>query len=123
MPKAKKSLKKKDLKAIEKDLLEERDGLVRQIEDLESNGGEAGPLEGGDPADIGSDTVEREQHISLVRQLRNLLAQVEDALERIEAGTYGTCESCGEPIESARLKALPHASLCISCKRSEERRY
>ena len=46
---------------------------------------------------------------------------VEGALERIEAGTYGTCQRCGKPISEERLEALPYAELCIDCKRAVER--
>ena len=52
----------------------------------------------------------------------SLLAQNERALARIEAGTYGVCESCGEPIGKARLQAFPRATLCVACKQREERR-
>ena len=45
-----------------------------------------------------------------------------NALERLETGTYGNCESCGQPIGKARLQAFPRATLCVSCKQREERR-
>ena len=48
--------------------------------------------------------------------------QTERALARIDEGTYGTCESCGEPIGKARLQAFPRAVLCVACKQREERR-
>jgi len=50
------------------------------------------------------------------------LRQIEDALRRIEEGTYGYCRECGEPIEEGRLLAKPFATLCISCKEAEERK-
>ncbi len=50
------------------------------------------------------------------------LRQIEDALRRIEEGTYGYCKECGEPIEEGRLLAKPFATLCISCKEAEERK-
>jgi DnaK suppressor protein len=43
------------------------------------------------------------------------------AIARIDEGNYGTCERCGNPIDAARIKALPHALLCLDCKRREER--
>ena len=49
-------------------------------------------------------------------RLRESLNEVEHALEKYEAGTYGLCDSCGQPIEEARLEAIPQASLCLSCK-------
>ncbi len=50
------------------------------------------------------------------------LRQIEDALRRIEEGTYGYCKVCGEPIEEGRLLAKPFATMCISCKEAEERK-
>jgi RNA polymerase-binding protein DksA len=51
-----------------------------------------------------------------------MIDQTEQALARIEAGSYGRCENCGQPIGKARLQAYPTASLCIDCKQKEERR-
>jgi DnaK suppressor protein len=51
-----------------------------------------------------------------------MLLQAERALARIEDGTYGICESCGNPIGKARLQAFPRATLCVTCKQREERR-
>ena len=58
---------------------------------------------------------ERSQIGALVRQVRHHLAEVEAALARVDAGTYGVCERCGAPIGEARLDALPAARLCIAC--------
>ncbi|HLQ54879.1 MAG TPA: TraR/DksA C4-type zinc finger protein [Streptosporangiaceae bacterium] len=77
---------------------------------------------GDDQADAGAKTFEREQEIALTHNARELLAQSERALSRIDAGSYGTCESCGEPIGKARLQAFPRATLCVACKQREERR-
>src|SRR5713101_3616977 len=52
----------------------------------------------------------------------DLLVQTERAVARIDAGTYGWCESCGQPIGKARLQAFSRATLCVSCKQREERR-
>ena len=77
---------------------------------------------GDDQADVGAKTYEREHELALTHNARELLAQTEHALARIDEGTYGTCESCGEPIGKARLQAFPRAVLCVSCKQREERR-
>jgi RNA polymerase-binding transcription factor DksA len=53
-------------------------------------------------------------------QLRERATELEDALERLEAGTYGICESCGQPIDIERLEALPQSRLCIDCARRQE---
>ena len=77
---------------------------------------------GDDEADAGTKTFEREHELALTHNARELLAQNERAIARIDAGTYGTCESCGEAIGKARLQAFPRATLCVSCKQREERR-
>jgi DnaK suppressor protein len=77
---------------------------------------------GDDQADVGAKAYEREHELALTYNARELLAQTERALGRIEAGTYGSCESCGEAIGKARLQAFPRATLCVGCKQREERR-
>jgi len=77
---------------------------------------------GDDQADLGAKTFEREHELALTHNARALLLQNEQALARIAEGTYGTCESCGEPIGKARLQAFPRATLCVTCKQREERR-
>ncbi|MFM9059367.1 MAG: TraR/DksA family transcriptional regulator [Planctomycetaceae bacterium] len=66
-------------------------------------------------ADIGSDAFEQEFTLSLMASEEVTLEQVEHALERIRARTYGTCEGCGGVIAKKRLEAIPFASLCIRC--------
>jgi len=75
-----------------------------------------------DYADAGSATFEREKDLSIANNVQDLLVKVNRALEKIDEGTYGVCESCGNPIDSARLKALPSVVLCLDCKKREERR-
>ncbi len=77
---------------------------------------------GDDQADAGSKTFEREQELAVVANRMDLLNQIQRAIERVEAGTYGICESCGRPIPKARLKAFPMATLDVECKQREERR-
>lgn len=77
---------------------------------------------GDDEADTGTKVYEREQELALTQRARDLLDQTERALERIEQGTYGVCDSCGQPIGKARLTAYPRATLCVACKQREERR-
>jgi DnaK suppressor protein len=67
-------------------------------------------------SDRSHSTQERSRLISVVESLRANLAEVDRALERIDAGTYGSCERCGKPIDPARLEARPWALLCIDCK-------
>jgi len=67
-------------------------------------------------ADRGHSSEERSQVITVVRALRSNLGDVERALPKMDAGTYGACERCGGPISAERLEALPWAVLCIDCK-------
>ena len=72
------------------------------------------------PADIGSETFEREKDLSILEQVESELADVEHALRRLEDGTYGTCEACGRPIDEARLEALPAARFCLKDQAAAE---
>ncbi len=129
MAKAKPKKSRKNLKPIAEKLRAEREELNRQLAEFERQSASYAQGEGAgdgsfgeDYADAGSNTFERERDLSLVDNLRDLLEKVEHALERIENGSYGSCESCGKNIEAARLRALPYASLCIACKRLDESR-
>jgi RNA polymerase-binding transcription factor len=77
---------------------------------------------GDDQADSGAKTFGREHEQVLVDRVAEALDQTERAIARIDAGTYGNCESCGEPIGEARLEAYPRATLCVTCKQRQERR-
>jgi DnaK suppressor protein len=74
------------------------------------------------PAEAGTATFEREKHLSIANNVQDLLEKSTKALEKIEDGSYGICESCGRRIDPDRLAALPHALMCIECKKAEERR-
>jgi len=63
-----------------------------------------------------TETLELEKRLALETRLRDLLTEVEHALHKFDSGTYGLCDNCGQPIDPARLEALPQASLCLSCK-------
>ena len=93
-------------------LTDERDRLVAQIASLE-------PGHGGSPdfddnfADSGQVAAEQGENKVLASQFRTELEDIERALGKIEDGTYGKCETCGEPIAEARLEAIPTARFCI----------
>jgi DnaK suppressor protein len=72
-------------------------------------------------ADTATETVDREIDYTLEESDGRLLAAIDGALARIEAGTYGICVNCGAQIAPERLEAMPWATLCIDCKRKEER--
>ena len=99
-----------------------RADIARAETDIASRLGDAVGDAGDDQADVGAKTFEREHELALTHNARELLAQNERAIARIQAGTYGTCESCGEAIGKARLQAFPRATLCVACKQREERR-
>ena len=73
------------------------------------------------PADVATSTVDREIDQTLEENEERVLAAIDDALKRIEDGTFGTCRTCGQPIAIERLEALPYTTQCIDCKRKEER--
>jgi RNA polymerase-binding protein DksA len=118
---------KAQLAAIREELESELSGLQGQLDELsqDSFDGTQSELTGevgdDDFADAGSATFERERDLSIQNNIRDLIDQTTRAIRRIDDGNYGTCERCGNPIEAARLKALPHALLCMDCKRREER--
>ena len=95
-------------------LEEERARLREQIQGL---GGQRGVELDYDEnfADSGQVTAERGEVEALAVQLRETLTDIEDALAKLDAGTYGSCERCGQPIGDARLEAMPAARLCMTC--------
>ena len=66
-----------------------------------------------------TEAFELEKRLALEKQLSDTLAKVNRALEKYEAGTYGICDICAQPIDEDRLKALPSASLCVKCKSAQ----
>ena len=104
----------------------ERDRLTAEIEEYERAGQETLSDVSGENnyrdhmADQGSATFARELDMTLEGQARDSLAQIERALARMEAGTYGTCARCAAAIPEGRLEAMPEADLCVGCKEREE---
>jgi DnaK suppressor protein len=118
----------KQLADIKDQLIQERSDLERQMAEVEEESftGTQSELTGDvglndDFADAGSATFDRENALSIRNNIRDLIDQISRAIVRIDEGDYGQCERCGKPIDAARLKALPHALLCMDCKRREER--
>lgn len=107
---------------LEADLLrlrKELDLSAKELQDLLRDGVDGA---GNDQADVGSKGLERDAEMSLAANQRELLMQTERALQRLDQGTYGSCEVCGEAIGKLRLQAFPRATLCKECKQREERR-
>ena len=63
-----------------------------------------------------TESFELEKRLALEKRIRDQLAEIEHALLKFDKGTYGLCDSCGQPIDPARLEALPQANLCLNCK-------
>lgn len=119
----KKKLTKTQLAKLRTALEEERAQLLEQAQDLDAEADIKQWRDAGfddDPADTGSANFERERAQSLANHARRILLQIDDALGRMDAGTYGLCERCGEPIEFERLEAIPYATLCLEDKRRDE---
>lgn len=122
-------MKTSELDGFRKALLEEKERLSSALENLHSeNPGveedevpDVGSLEESHLAEAGSLTLDREIDYTLEEAAQERMKETEMALERIESGKYGRCTSCGLEITSERLEAVPWASLCIDCKRREER--
>jgi DnaK suppressor protein len=104
-------------------LLDERANYIRSAETLKAQA-DSLALEH-EPGDVqfdeeggegGTSNVDRELDLVLSAQARAAAAEIDRALEKIENGTYGLCEQCGQPIPEARLQALPQAALCVACK-------
>ena len=115
-----------ELKGMKVELSKELIRLRRELELAEAQAEDllqdSGDGAGDDQADAGAKTFEREHEISLVYNARDMVMQTEHALDRITAGSYGKCEDCGNPIGKARLQVFPRATLCMICKKKEERR-
>ncbi len=116
----------KEAKTVATELVAEVERLEVELANADAELSEllrnSGDGAGDDQADSGSSALEREQELTFVNNTRDLLAQNTHAIQRIAAGTYGTCESCGGPVGKARLQAFPRATLCVTCKQREERR-
>lgn len=122
-------LTKKELAELRKLLEDEKRRLMEELEAMEEHTPEVEDqvgmdIGGGydeDLADVASNTFEREKGLALESSVQQMLAQVEEALVRMEEGTYGICQRCGNPIDVARLRVLPYATLDIRCKELEEK--
>ena len=123
------SLTRADLKVFRKTLLDKRHDLVGDMTGIQAGALRGSRQEGaGDlsnmpthPADVGSDNYEQEFTLGLLESERVLLKEIDEALQRIEDGTYGTCQGTGEPIGKARLMARPWAKYCIDYARKIEK--
>jgi DnaK suppressor protein len=94
--------------------LEQAHGELAQLEERLESKGDYG-LGRGDPL-----IIRWELNLALREEMRRKVEQLEEALERAKEGSYGVCESCGQPIDPERLEVLPSTTLCINCAREVE---
>ncbi len=98
----------------------ERKRLSEELEQLKGGVRPAEERREGSPfgkrEEEATESFELEKRLVLEKQIIDQLAEVEYALGRFEQGTYGLCDGCGQPIDPARLEALPQANLCLNCK-------
>jgi DnaK suppressor protein len=116
-----------DREALKRRLLDERERLGREIAELDADLSES--LEDSSEespydqhmAETAAVTLDREIDLTLEENARAAIAQIDRALQKLETGSYGRCDKCGKPIGEERLGIAPFATLCIDCKRLDER--
>jgi RNA polymerase-binding protein DksA len=101
-------------------LKKEKNQIAERLEQLRTRRQSLGERREGSPfgkrEEEASEASELEKTLALEKKLRSTHSEIEHALEKYEADTYGLCDSCGQPIDLTRLQALPQANLCLSCK-------
>ncbi len=118
-------MNKRESKKFEKQLIAERDRLTQGIRQLEkdtlteSAGGRVGDF--ASFAEAGTDNFERETALGIASEESEWLNDINDALARIEDGSYGVCEGCSKPIPKRRLEVFPAAGYCVECQSKIER--
>jgi DnaK suppressor protein len=115
--------KHRDLEKIKKMLVEEKHRILNKLQkDKEEEKSNRGRQAVGDDVDQAVALEEENLRSALSAMEVQRLRSIEGALQRIEEGTYGYCEECGEPIEEGRLMAKPFAVMCVRCKEEKERK-
>ncbi len=117
------------LEIYRKLLLKIKDQILGDIHNLSDENAGSGNDRGGDVsghalhmADVATDMYDREFALGLAANDRELLSRINQAMARIEDGTYGFCVECKKLIAATRLKALPHARTCLKCQQKVESR-
>ena len=114
------SISKENLADIKKDLIKERNRILSEGDKTLENGLQQSPENLPDFADQSSFESDRNFLLRLRDRERKLLTKIDEALQRIEDGTFGICEECDREIGIKRLKARPVVTLCIECKTKQE---
>ena len=109
-----------DVKKLRENLKSEHKRLGEELEQLQASVPTSEERREGSPfgkrEEEATEALELEKRLALENRIRQELAGIEHALKKFEEGTYGLCDNCGQPIDPARLEALPQASLCLQCK-------
>jgi RNA polymerase-binding transcription factor DksA len=109
-----------NFKILRSRLKSERERLIEELEQLRASANTTEDRREGSPfgkrEEEATETLELEKRLALEKRIREQLVGVEHALHKFEEGTYGSCDNCEQPIDPARLEALPQASLCMNCK-------
>jgi DnaK suppressor protein len=117
----KQKMDKRKMKSYRDRLLERREGLFKQVNEAELSSRERDSEATQDPADMAANAYTKELLISMSANDRRLLDLIDEALLRTEAGEYGDCVNCGEPVSEKRLEAVPWARYCLKCQDLQER--
>jgi DnaK suppressor protein len=117
----KKGIDKKTITRFKKILLKEREEIIGEVKQIHESSREMGQDGIQDIADEAANIYHRQVLLSLSENERTRLQEVDEALDRIESGTYGICEECGEPIGMKRLEVRPIAKYCVPCKTKQEK--
>ena len=112
---------KRKLKSYRDLLLARREGLFQQVTEAEMSSRERDAEATQDPADMAANAYTKELLISMSANDRRMLEMIDEALKRVEAGDYGECVNCGEPVSEKRLEAVPWARYCVKCQDLQER--
>jgi len=126
----KKKLTKKELLEFKKIISKRKEEVSKEIEHIsddtlkKSQKEASGDISGYTyhMADVATDNYDREFSLGLASNDRQVLYELDDAMKRIEDGSFGVCEDCNSIISKVRLKAVPHARLCIKCQEKREKR-
>lgn len=126
----KKKLNKKELAHFKKLILKRKEEILDGIKHISEDTLKKSPKEAsGDisgytyhMADVATDTYDREFSLGLASSERELLYELDDAMKKIEEGTFGVCEECKLPITKTRLKAVVSCRLCVRCQEKKEKK-
>lgn len=116
-----KTMDKRKVKVYRDRLMGRREGLVGQVMEAEQYSRERDSEATQDPADMAANAYTKELLFSMSNNDRRFLELIDEALVRIEAGEYGECVHCGEPVQDKRLEAVPWARHCLRCQDLQER--